>query len=95
MRLNTRAIAIGLGLAACATLVVGATAVAGDPHPASHPTHQAVVVQDNHVRLYARDGASLFIVRCSLDGTCRRAVTSSVRPGVTRIVVTQLPLPTS
>lgn len=34
----------------------------------------------------ARDGTSLYILRCNVDRTCQRAVTSSVSPGVRRIV---------
>jgi hypothetical protein len=39
--------------------------------------------------VYARDGTSLFILRCSLDRTCQRAVTSYVRSGVSSIAVGQ------
>ena len=39
--------------------------------------------------VYARDGSSLFILRCSLGGSCQRAVTSSARSGITQIAVTQ------
>ena len=37
--------------------------------------------------VYARDGSSLYILRCSTGGTCQRAVTSSVRTGATHIAV--------
>jgi len=69
MRFSTETIALTLGLAACATLVVGATAVAGGSNPASHPTHQAVVVQDISIPVPGQAPVKAWLVRPS--GTAR------------------------
>lgn len=67
MRFNPRYLALTLGLAACATLVVGATAVAGGAHPASsHPTHQAVVVQDISIPVPGQAPVNAWLVRPAL-----------------------------
>jgi dienelactone hydrolase len=63
MRLSRRSIALTLGLAACATLVVGATATAGPAHPASNPTHQAVVVQDISIPVPGQAPVNAWLVR--------------------------------
>jgi dienelactone hydrolase len=65
MRFHSRSIALTLGLAACATLVVGATAVAGAGHPASHPTQQAVVVQDISIPVPGQAPVKAWLVRPS------------------------------
>ena len=39
-----------------------------------------------HYLVSARDGTNLAILRCSTTGACERAVTSTIRAGVTKIV---------